>query len=80
MRLRRFRGTASSRFLNIIPWTSDFFSLVKVLSKRDARLDFLFRKITLGTRMGGELAMDESNLEALEIVQVRDSEEIEKRI
>lgn len=43
-------------------------------------LDFYFRKITLGTSIVDELAMDETNLEALEVVQVRDSEELEKRI
>lgn len=35
---------------------------------------------TLGNSMGDKLAMDETNLEALEVVQARVSEGMEKRI
>lgn len=45
---------------------------MKVLSKRQT--DFHFRQIALGTSMAIELVMDETNLEALEVVQVRDYE------
>lgn len=48
------------------------FSLVKVFSKRQT--DFHFRQIALGASMAIELVMDETNLEALEVVQVRDYE------
>lgn len=56
---KRAHKHCSRRFSNIILWASDFFSLGRVLSKRDSRLDFHLRKLTLGTSMGNELAVDE---------------------
>lgn len=50
----------SRRFSNVVLWASDFFSLGRVLSKRDSRLDFHLRRLTLGTSMGNELGVDEN--------------------